>query len=234
VTAVYVALAAPFLAAVAGLLLGPRWPRLVVPLAVGGTGVALLATVLLAAAAVVDAPLLERAQHGSAPTGAFSSLGGEGLVIGLDLRLDGLAALVSLAVGVVAFAVQVYSTAYLKGDPRYSSYAALVSLFTAAMLLVVFADDLMVLLVGWEVMGVCSYFLIGHHWEQEGARASAVKAFVVTAPSTSPRPSPPTCPSARPPWPACCCCAAWSASRPSSRCTSGCRTRWPARRRSAR
>ena len=86
----------------------------------------------------------------------------------------------SLAVGVVAFGVQVYSTGYLKGDPRFSSYAALVSLFTSAMLLVVFADDLLVLLVGWEVMGVCSYFLIGHHWEQEGSRASAVKAFVVT------------------------------------------------------
>ena len=38
------------------------------------------------------------------------------------------------------------------------------------MLLVVFADDLIVLLVGWEVMGVCSYFLIGHHWEHRGAR----------------------------------------------------------------
>ena len=75
--------------------------------------------------------------------------------------------MVSLAVGIVALAVQVYSTAYLKGDPRYPSYAAFVSLFTAAMLLVVFADDLIVLLVGWEVMGVCSYFLIGHHWEQE-------------------------------------------------------------------
>src|SRR4029079_7948350 len=62
----------------------------------------------------------------------------------------------------------------------YSSYAALVSLITAAMLLVVFADDLFVLLVGWEVMGVCSYFLIGHHWEQEGSRAGAVKAFVTT------------------------------------------------------
>ena len=86
----------------------------------------------------------------------------------------------SVAVAVVALAVQVYSTAYLKGDPRYSSYAAFVSLFTAAMLLVVFADDLFVLLVGWEVMGVCSYFLIGHHWEQEGARAGAVKAFVTT------------------------------------------------------
>jgi NADH-quinone oxidoreductase subunit L len=45
---------------------------------------------------------------------------------------------------------------------------------------VVFADDLFVLLVGWEVMGVCSYFLIGHHWELEDARRSAVKAFVVT------------------------------------------------------
>ena len=101
-------------------------------------------------------------------------------IIGLDLRVDGLAALVALAVTVVALAVQVYSTAYLKGDPRYSSYAAFVSLFTAAMLLVVFADDLMVLLVGWEVMGVCSYFLIGHHWEQEGARAGAVKAFLIT------------------------------------------------------
>ena len=72
--------------------------------------------------------------------------------------------------------------AYLHGDPRYPSYAAFVSLFTAAMLLVVFADDLFVLLVGWEVMGVCSYFLIGHHWEEPGARPAAVKAFLDHAP----------------------------------------------------
>jgi NADH-quinone oxidoreductase subunit L len=68
----------------------------------------------------------------------------------------------------------------MKGDPGYSSYTAFISLFTAAMLLVVFADDLFVLLVGWEVMGVCSYFLIGHYWEQQDARRSAAKAFVVT------------------------------------------------------
>ena len=48
------------------------------------------------------------------------------------------------------------------------------------MLLVVTADDLFVLLVGWEVMGVCSYFLISHHWEQADARAGAVKAFLMT------------------------------------------------------
>jgi len=172
VTGVYVAVLAPFLAAVAGLLLGPRRPGLVVPIALGGAGAALYATFVLAARAVFEAPLSDRASLADVPTG--------GPAFGLDLRVDGLAALVSLAVAVVALAVQVYSTAYLRGDPRYSSYAALVSLFTAAMLLVVFADDLFVLLVGWEVMGACSYFLIGHHWEQEGSRASAVKAFVVT------------------------------------------------------
>jgi NADH-quinone oxidoreductase subunit L len=171
-TPVYVALLAPALAAVVGFLCGRLQPRIVIPVAVAGTTLSLVATLVLAAHAVTDSPLREQARLGSAPTGSIP--------IGLDLRVDGFAALVSLAVTVVALAVQVYSTAYLKGDPRYSSYAAFVSLFTAAMLLVVFADDLMVLLVGWEVMGVCSYFLIGHHWEQEGSRAGAVKALVIT------------------------------------------------------
>ena len=80
----------------------------------------------------------------------------------------------------VALAVQLYSVDYLRGDPRYPSYVALVSLFTSAMLLVVAADDLLVLLVGWEVMGICSYFLIGHFWELAEARDGAVKAFLVT------------------------------------------------------
>jgi len=173
VTAVYVALLAPALAAVVGILIGRLRPRLVVPVAVAGTSVSLVATVVLAARAVTTDGLLEQASLDTVPLGG-------GLTFGIDLRLDGLAALVSVAVTVVALAVQVYSTAYLKGDPRYSSYAAFVSLFTAAMLLVVFADDLFVLLVGWEVMGICSYFLIGHHWEQEGSRAGAVKALITT------------------------------------------------------
>jgi NADH-quinone oxidoreductase subunit L len=63
---------------------------------------------------------------------------------------------------------------------RYPAYAATVSLFTAAMMLVVHADDLVLLLVGWEVMGICSYLLVGHHSEREAARRAAVKAFLVT------------------------------------------------------
>ncbi|MFZ5852823.1 MAG: NADH-quinone oxidoreductase subunit L, partial [Actinomycetota bacterium] len=109
---------------------------------------------------------------GTVPTGVVD--------LTVALRVDGLAAVVAVMVAAVALLVQVYSTAYLAGDARYPSYAALVSLFTAAMLLVVLADDLFVLLVGWEVMGICSYFLIGHHWERADARSAAVKAFLVT------------------------------------------------------
>ncbi len=105
----------------------------------------------------------------------------------LELRADQLSALVAIAVALVAFCVQVYSVGYLadaEEDPaaptRYPAYVAAVSLFTAAMMLVIHADDLILLLVGWEVMGACSYLLVGHHSERASARAAAVKAFLVT------------------------------------------------------
>ncbi|MDX6741695.1 NADH-quinone oxidoreductase subunit L [Actinocorallia sp. A-T 12471] len=100
--------------------------------------------------------------------------------ISVGVSIDGLAALLGVLVGIVALAVQVYSVAYMRDEPRYSSYAAFVSLFTAAMLLVVYASDLLVLYVGWEVMGICSYFLVGHHWEEKTGSRAAVKAFLVT------------------------------------------------------
>ncbi|MDX6226058.1 MAG: NADH-quinone oxidoreductase subunit, partial [Frankiales bacterium] len=107
-----------------------------------------------------------------APAGALQVLAGT--------RFDSLAAVVAVMVGVVALAVQVYSVGYLHDDLRYPSYAAQVSLFTSAMLLVVVASDLLELLVGWEVMGLCSYLLIGHYRELDYARRAAVKAFLVT------------------------------------------------------
>jgi NADH-quinone oxidoreductase subunit L len=103
---------------------------------------------------------------------------------GLDITLSfnaGVAALyIALAVGVVALFVQIYSVAYLHDDPRYAPYAAQVSLFTGAMLLVVTSGGLISLLVGWEIMGACSYLLIGHDRRLPEAPAAAVKAFLVT------------------------------------------------------
>lgn len=145
----------PFLGALAGLLLGRSVPGFVRPLAVLPT----LASLVLAATVAAR-------QGGGAPVDAATELTPTGSVpIELALHIDGFAALTALVVGTVATCVQIYSTGYLREDPRYPSYAALVSLFTSAMLLVVYTGDLMVLLVGWEVMGICSYFLVGHYWE---------------------------------------------------------------------
>jgi NADH-quinone oxidoreductase subunit L len=162
----------PFLGAAALLLLAPRIPGLTRPLA-------LLPTLAATALAV----LVAARQGGGAPLTAATELtptGDPGLHIDLALQLDGFAVLVAVLVGVVASCVQLYSVGYLRDDPRYPSYAALVSLFTAAMLLVVYSDDLIVLLVGWEVMGICSAFLVGHYWETDAARSASVKAFLVT------------------------------------------------------
>ncbi|MEV7968704.1 NADH-quinone oxidoreductase subunit L [Sphaerisporangium sp. NPDC088356] len=96
------------------------------------------------------------------------------------LRVDDLPALIAVLVTVVALAVQVYSIGYMRHEPRYPSFSAFISLFTSAMLLVVYAGDLLVLYVGWEIMGLCSYLLIGHWWEDRANSRAAVKAFLVT------------------------------------------------------
>ena len=160
----------PFLGAAAGLLLGRSAPGFVRPLAV-----------LPALATLVVAAVVAARQGGGPAIDAATQLTPTGSVpIDLALHLDGFAVLVAVLVALVASCVQIYSIAYLRDDPRYPSYAALVSLFTSAMLLVVYSGDLMVLLVGWEIMGICSYFLVGHYWETPEARAASLKAFLVT------------------------------------------------------
>ena len=102
------------------------------------------------------------------------------LPITFGVSLGPAALYVALAVSVVALFVQIYSVGYLHDDPRYAPYAAQISIFTGAMLLVVSANDLVLLLIGWEVMGVCSYLLIGHDRRLPEAPRAAVKAFLVT------------------------------------------------------
>ena len=102
------------------------------------------------------------------------------LQIPLNLLADRTSAVIAVAVAIVGLAVQVFSIWYLRDDPRYPVFATTVSLFLAAMLLVVQSNDLVLTLVGWEVMGWCSYLLIGHVSARESARRAAYKAFLVT------------------------------------------------------
>ncbi|MEP6649472.1 MAG: NADH-quinone oxidoreductase subunit L [Lapillicoccus sp.] len=102
------------------------------------------------------------------------------LQIPLTLLADRTSAVIAIAVAIVGLAVQVFSVWYLRDDARYPVFASTVSLFLAAMLLVVQSGDLVLTLVGWEVMGWCSYLLIGHVSARESARRAAYKAFMVT------------------------------------------------------
>ena len=80
----------------------------------------------------------------------------------------------------VALMVQVYSLGYMRGDPRFGWYFAVHAFFAAAMLTLVLADNFLLLYVAWELVGVCSYLLIGFWHERPAAREAAKKAFVVT------------------------------------------------------
>jgi NADH-quinone oxidoreductase subunit L len=96
------------------------------------------------------------------------------------LRVDGLTAMMLVAVCFVSLMVQIYSTGYMHGDARYTFFFATLSLFTASMLILVLADNLFLILIGWELVGLCSYILIGHYFEEEPNVNAAMKAFITT------------------------------------------------------
>ena len=96
------------------------------------------------------------------------------------MLVDGLTAAMFVVVTSISLCVHVYSLGYMDGDSRFTWFYVVLSLFTAAMLTVVIADNLIQLLIGWEIMGVCSYLLIGHWWEEKVNSDAAIKAFITT------------------------------------------------------
>ena len=100
--------------------------------------------------------------------------------ITVGYRIDGLALIMLVVVSTVALMVHIYSAGYMHGDPRYPRYFAYLSLFTAAMLGLVIANNLIPLIICWELVGLSSYLLIGFWFEKPSAMRAAKKAFVVT------------------------------------------------------
>ncbi|MBI4295282.1 MAG: NADH-quinone oxidoreductase subunit L [Chloroflexi bacterium] len=100
--------------------------------------------------------------------------------IHLGLLVDSLTAVMLVVVTGVSLMVQIYSQGYMKGDPGYHRYYAFMSLFTASMLGLLLSDNLLMLYVFWEGVGLCSYLLIGFWFHRPSAAAAAKKAFLVT------------------------------------------------------
>ncbi|MEY3092182.1 MAG: NADH-quinone oxidoreductase subunit [Actinomycetota bacterium] len=100
-----------------------------------------------------------------------------GFEFGIGQHIDGLALTLLVVVAFISTLVQIYSLEYLKGDRRYTHFFAALTLFSAGMLSMVLAPNMVQLILGWEIMGLCSFMLIGHWWEDQANARAALKAF---------------------------------------------------------
>ena len=134
---------------------------------------------------------LSRVEHSEAYTGVFPTapvaegslswmFAGSERVLALGWAVDGLTALMLVVVGFVALMVMVFSAGYMEGDAGFARYYALLCLFTGSMSLLVIADGLLGLFLGWELVGACSYLLIGFWFQRRSAAQAAIKAFLTT------------------------------------------------------
>jgi NADH-quinone oxidoreductase subunit L len=110
---------------------------------------------------------------------AWSPLG-DGFVFELGMLVDGLTAMMFLLVTLVSLMVHIYSREYMQGEPRFTFFFAMLSLFTFSMLLLVIANNTLQAIIGWELVGLCSFLLIGFYWEKKPNQDAANKAFLVT------------------------------------------------------
>src|SRR5579863_521550 len=101
------------------------------------------------------------------------------LAVDWALRIDTLTAVMLVVVTTVSFLVHVYSIGYMAEDDGRPRFFAYLSLFTFAMLMLVTADNLVQMFLGWEGVGLASYLLIGFWYDRPAANAAAIKAFVV-------------------------------------------------------
>ncbi len=118
------------------------------------------------------------ADHFSRETWTWMAVGG--FSPGFTFYLDGLSTVMMLVITGVGFLIHVYATGYMADDPSYSRFFSYMNLFVAAMLMLVLGDNLVVLYLGWEGVGLCSYLLIGFWYTNPANGYAARKAFVVT------------------------------------------------------
>ncbi len=97
----------------------------------------------------------------------------------LSFQLDPLSSIMALVVTGVGFLIHVYSVGYMAHDKGYARYFTYLNLFTFAMLILVMASNIVLMFVGWEGVGLCSYLLIGFWFERHSAASAGKKAFIV-------------------------------------------------------
>ncbi len=167
----------PFLAFVTIALFTSRRRDLSHSVAIGGIAIAfVLAQLVFWRAVTLPVGGGEHAYH---PEGLHWLATGLGK-LGLSIYIDPATAVMLFMVPLVCLMIFIYSVGYMAGDPRYSRFFAYISLFATGMLGLVVFDSLLTLFIFWEIMGTCSYLLIGFWYEKESAYRAGLKAFLVT------------------------------------------------------
>ncbi len=163
-------------------LLGRKLPRQGDLLGVAATGASFVLMLFVAANYLMNRGGLGGA-HGYLESAwvnsfEFSQIGDFTLRMGIFV--DPITIVMFGVVTTVALMVNIFSIGYMKGEPRYFWFFAVLQLFVASMLMLVMADNLLLLLISWELVGVCSFLLVGFYWEKRSAAEAAKKAFVTT------------------------------------------------------
>src|SRR5213075_2047581 len=112
---------------------------------------------------------------------AFTWITSGDFSVGLTLRLDPLSTVMILVISGIGSLIHVYSTAYMheEADSEYARYFSYLNLFAAFMLVLVLGSNFLVMFVGWEGVGLCSYLLIGFWYQKKAASDAGKKAFIV-------------------------------------------------------
>lgn len=174
---------APTLAFVVVGLFGRRMPRLEWGgwVATGAAFVALVLGVLIAVGEMLSpGTYTDRNFDWFTLSGNGTGTFPHGFSLVMGTLVDPLSAIMLIVVTVVGFLVMLYSISYMHRDSGLSRYYAELSLFLAAMLGLVLADNLLEFFLFWELVGVCSYFLIGFYYGRPAAASAAKEAFLVT------------------------------------------------------
>lgn len=163
----------PLLSSVTLMLSSGQFPRLLIGLlGVGSVGSAALLTLALGLDFMANPEVLQITLWTWMQVGSFAP--------GVAFYFDGLTLVMMSVITGVGFLIHLFSTEFMEDDVSYARYFAYLNMFVAAMLVLVMADNLLLLYLGWEGVGVCSYLLVGFWYQNSANGQAARKAFIVT------------------------------------------------------
>lgn len=157
-------------------IFGGRLPRIVNAwVGTGSVGLSAILTIILGIAFLSSSPA-----GGVVGVNLWEWFNTGGLIANIAFRLDALSLIFIFVITFVGFLIHVYSVEFMRNDEGFSRFFAYMNLFVFSMLVLVLADNLLLMYLGWEGVGLCSYLLIGFWYKEPENGYAARKAFIIT------------------------------------------------------